>query len=57
MVKIANGTPVFISADITQEFQNTAQQLEDAITEKNKAFLISFVRLQILRVACILKKN
>lgn len=40
MVKIANGTPVFISADITQDFKITAQQLEDAITEKTKLLIL-----------------
>ncbi len=40
MVKLAEGTPVIVSAGIEQDFKITAQQLEDAITDKTKAVII-----------------
>ncbi len=41
MVRIADGTPVIISADITQNFKITAAQLEKAITPKTKLFMLN----------------
>jgi aspartate aminotransferase len=40
MVKIADGTSVFVSAGIDQDFKITAEQLEAAITPKTKAFIL-----------------
>jgi aspartate aminotransferase len=40
MVKIADGTSVFVSAGIDQDFKITADQLEAAITPKTKAFIL-----------------
>ncbi|MDP4237931.1 MAG: pyridoxal phosphate-dependent aminotransferase [Bacteroidota bacterium] len=40
MVKLADGTSVFISADIDQDFKITATQLESAITPKTKAIIL-----------------
>ena len=40
MVKLAEGMPVIVSAGIEQDFKLTAQQLEDAITDKTKAVII-----------------
>lgn len=40
MVKLADGTSVFVSAGIDQEFKITADQLEAAITSKTKAIII-----------------
>jgi aspartate aminotransferase len=40
MVKIADGTSVFVSAGIDQDFKITAAQLEAAITTKTKAFIL-----------------
>lgn len=40
MVKLAEGVPVIVNAGIEQDFKITAQQLEDAITEKTKAVFI-----------------
>lgn len=41
MVKLAEGTPVIISAGIEKDFKITAQDLEKAITPKTKAILFS----------------
>ena len=41
MVKMAEGTPVVIEASVEADFKITAQQLEEAITTKTKAFLFS----------------
>nr|WP_320118958.1 pyridoxal phosphate-dependent aminotransferase [uncultured Marinifilum sp.] len=41
IVKLAEGTCVFIPASIDQDFKITAEQLENAITPKTKAFLFS----------------
>jgi aspartate aminotransferase len=41
MVKMAEGTPVVIEATVEADFKVTAQQVEDAITSKTKAFLFS----------------
>jgi len=40
MVKIADGTSVFVSAGIDQDFKITAGQLEAAITPKTKAIIL-----------------
>jgi len=40
MVKIADGTSVFVSAGIDQDFKITASQLEAAITPKTKAIIL-----------------
>ncbi|MEA5129986.1 MAG: pyridoxal phosphate-dependent aminotransferase [Proteiniphilum sp.] len=40
MVKLAEGTPVFVYAGIEQNFKVTPQQLEDAITPKTKALIL-----------------
>lgn len=40
MVKLAEGTPVIVSAGIEQDFKITAQQLDKAITPKTKAVII-----------------
>lgn len=41
IVKLAEGTPVIIHADISTDFKITAQQLENAITEKTKMMIFS----------------
>lgn len=41
MVKLAEGTPVFINTTVEQDFKITAKQLEAAITPKTKAFIFS----------------
>tara|TARA_B110000908_G_C10256645_1_gene456009 strand:+ start:164 stop:1357 length:1194 start_codon:yes stop_codon:yes gene_type:complete len=41
MVKMAEGTPVVIDATVEADFKVTAQQVENAITSKTKAFLFS----------------
>ena len=41
MVKMAEGTPVVIEATVEADFKVTAQQVENAITSKTKAFLFS----------------
>ena len=40
MVKLAEGTPVFVHAGIEQNFKITPQQLEEAITLKTKALIL-----------------
>ncbi len=40
MVKLADGTPVVVSAGIEQDFKITAQQLDEAITPKTKAVIL-----------------
>jgi len=41
MVKLAEGKSVFIETDIHSDFKITAEQLEEAITPKTKAFMFS----------------
>ncbi len=41
MVLLADGTPKFIDADISQNFRITADQLEAAITPKTRLFVIN----------------
>ena len=43
MVKMAEGTPVVIEATVDADFKVTAEQVEQAITSKTKAFLFSTV--------------
>lgn len=40
MVKLADGKPVTVYADIEQDFKITPQQLEDAITPKTKVLIL-----------------
>ena len=40
MVKLAEGTPVIVSASIEQDFKITPEQLEAAITPKTKALIL-----------------
>ena len=41
MIKLADGVPVFVESDEEHHFKITAEQLENAITPKTKAFLIN----------------
>jgi len=41
MVKMAEGTPIVIEAMVEADFKVTAQQVEEVITSKTKAFLFS----------------
>ena len=41
IIKLAEGVPVFIEGGIENNFKATAQQLEDAITDKTKAVIYS----------------
>lgn len=41
MVKLAEGTPVILAADITQQFKITPDQLAAAITPKTKLFVMN----------------
>ena len=40
MVKLAGGTPVIVNAGFDQDFKMTAEQLENAITEKTKMLIL-----------------
>lgn len=40
MVKLAEGVPVFVFADIVQDFKITPRQLEEAITSKTKVLIL-----------------
>lgn len=40
MVKLAEGTPVYVYAGIAQDFKITPQQLEEALTPKTKALIL-----------------
>jgi len=40
MVKLAGGKPVFVKADISQNFKITAEQLDAAITSKTKMLIL-----------------
>ena len=42
MVKLAGGVPVIVNAGFDQDFKMTAEQLEQAITPKTKALILSF---------------
>ncbi len=41
MVKIAEGVPVYVHSNVTQDYKPTVAQLEAAITSKTKAFIFS----------------
>lgn len=41
MVKLMGGVPVFIDADVSQDYKINAQQLESAITPRTKMFMFS----------------
>ncbi|MFV9616612.1 MAG: pyridoxal phosphate-dependent aminotransferase [Gammaproteobacteria bacterium] len=41
IVKLADATPVIVEGDISQSFKITAQQLEQAITDKTRLFIIN----------------
>ncbi len=41
MVKLSDGVPVYIYGDLSQGYKITAKQLEEAITDKTKAFVIN----------------
>ena len=41
MVKLAGGTPVIVNAGFEQDFKMTAEQLENAITEKTKMLIFN----------------
>lgn len=41
MVKLAEGTPVYISCDLSSDFKMTPEQLEKAITPKTKVLIYS----------------
>ncbi|CRZ34288.1 L-aspartate aminotransferase [Herbinix hemicellulosilytica] len=41
MVRLSDGVPVYIRADKTQNYKVTAKQIEEACTEKTKAFILN----------------
>ena len=41
MIKMAEGTPIVIAASVEADFKVTAEQVEEVITSKTKAFLFS----------------
>ncbi|MEI6508844.1 MAG: pyridoxal phosphate-dependent aminotransferase [Bacteroidota bacterium] len=41
MIKLSEGTPVFVNAKVDTDYKITAEQLEKAITPKTKAFIFS----------------
>ncbi len=41
IVKLADATPVIVNGDISQSFKITAEQLEQAITDKTRLFIIN----------------
>jgi aspartate aminotransferase len=41
IVKLADATPVIVKGDISQSFKITAEQLEQAITDKTRLFIIN----------------
>ena len=66
MVKLAEGTPVFIYAGIAQDFKITPTQLEEAITPKTKALILCspsnptgsvYTREELKALADILEKH
>ena len=65
MVKLAEGTSVFIYAGIEQDFKITAQQLEEAITPKTKALILCspsnptgsvYTKDELVAIAAVLEK-
>ncbi len=66
MVLLADGTPKFIDADISQNFRITAEQLEAAITPKTRLFVINspsnptgmcYSHQELSDLAAVLKKH
>jgi aspartate aminotransferase len=41
LIKLAGGVPVIIETSITNEFKVTPEQIEDAITDRTRAFIFS----------------
>lgn len=41
LVQLGEGVPVFVNSDISTDFKITAEQLENAITERSKVFIFS----------------
>lgn len=41
IVKLSDGIPVFVKADKSQDYKITAKQLEEACTDKTKAFILN----------------
>src|SRR5690606_435493 len=41
IIKLAEGVPVYIAGSLENNFKATAQQLEEAITDKTKAIIYS----------------
>lgn len=41
MVKLVGGIPIFVPADVKQQYKITSDQLRDSITSKSKAFIFS----------------
>ena len=41
LIELAEGTPVFVSGSLENDFKATASQLEEAITDKTKAIIFS----------------
>ena len=66
MVKLAGGTPVFVSAGIEQGFKITAAQLEAAITPRTRAFILCspsnptgavYTRAELAELGAVLAKH
>ena len=66
MVKLAEGTPVFIYAGIEQNFKITPQQLEEAITPQTKALILCspsnptgsvYTKDELVALASVLEKH
>jgi aspartate aminotransferase len=66
MIKMADGTPVFIDAGIETDFKVTPEQIESAITPKTKAFLFNspsnptgsvYTRAELKALADVFEKN
>ena len=65
LVELAEGTPVYVSGGIEQDFKVTPEQLEAAITDKTKALIFSspcnptgtvFTREELEALAVVLRK-
>ena len=66
MVKLAGGIPVIVNAGFDQDFQMTAEQLENAITEKTKMLILCspsnptgsvYSKEELAALAAVLKKH
>jgi aspartate aminotransferase len=66
IIKLAEGTPVFIEGTIENDFKATAAQLQEAITDKTKAVIYSspcnptgavFSRAELESIAEVIKKH